>query len=123
MTAYEVAQLSEIPEGGGMIVTVAGLEIGLFRLGDEVRAWRNHCPHMAAPVCRGTIAGTLLASDVYEYRPGRDGEILQCPWHGWEFDLRDGHHLAPGSSARLRGYPTEVVDGVVIVHLRGRRIS
>ncbi|HZA03332.1 MAG TPA: Rieske (2Fe-2S) protein [Propionibacteriaceae bacterium] len=118
MTAYPVATLDEIPDRGGLLVTVGGLEIGLFRAGGTVRAWRNHCPHMAAPVCRGAVTGTLLASAVYEYTPGRDGEILQCPWHGWEFDLHSGHHLAPGSSARLRGYPTEVVDGVVTVHLR-----
>ena len=121
MTSYEVARLTDIPDGGCLIVTVAGLEIGLFRIGDELRAWRNHCPHMAAPVCCGVISGTTLTSDVYEYVPGRDGEILQCPWHGWEFDLLNGRHLAPGSSARLRGYPTEVVDGAVFVHLRARR--
>lgn len=121
MTAYAVAALADIPERGGLLVTVAGLEIGLFRVGDQVRAWRNHCPHMAAPVCRGTVTGTLLTSAVYDYTPGRDGEILQCPWHGWEFDLRSGEHLAPGSSARLRNYPTEVVDGTVRVHLRAHR--
>ena len=121
MTAYAVAKLDDIPDRGGLLVTVAGLEIGLFRVGGEVRAWRNHCPHMAAPVCRGAVTGTLLPSAVYEYTPGRDGEILQCPWHGWEFDLRNGHHLAPGSSARLRGYPTDVVDGVVSVELRAGR--
>lgn len=122
MTAYEVARLDDIPSRGGLLVTVGGLQIGLFRVGETVRAWRNHCPHMAALVCRGVVTGTLLASAVYEYNPGRDGEILQCPWHGWEFDLLSGDHLAPGSSARLRGYPTEVVDGVVSVHLRGPQV-
>jgi nitrite reductase (NADH) small subunit len=118
MTAHEVARLDDIPDRGALLVTVGGLELGLFRVGTTVRAWRNHCPHMAAPVCRGAVTGTLLASGVYEYTTGRDGEILQCPWHGWEFDLETGEHLAPGSSVRLRGYPTEIVDGVVSVHLR-----
>ncbi|QDP95357.1 Rieske (2Fe-2S) protein [Microlunatus elymi] len=118
MTAYEVARLSEIPDRGILLVTLGNLEIGLYRAGDTVRAWRNHCPHMAAPVCRGNVTGTMLTGDVYEYEYGRDGEILQCPWHGWEFDLETGRHLAPGSWARLRGYPTEVVDGIVLLHLR-----
>ena len=90
MTAHEVALLADIPNRGGLLVSVGGLEIGLFRIGTAVRAWRNHCPHMAAPVCRGAVAGTMLASAVYEYTPGRDGEVLQCPWHGWEFDLKSG---------------------------------
>lgn len=118
MTAHRVARVTDLPESGPLLVTVAGLEIGLFRVGDQVVAWRNHCPHMAAPVCRGVVSGTRLPSAVYTYRLGRDGEILQCPWHGWEFDLLSGEHLAGGSDARLRGYPVEVVDGDVYLHLR-----
>lgn len=120
MTTYDVAGLADIPDGGRLLVQVGDLEIGLFRSGRAVRAWRNSCPHMGAPVCRGRIAGTMLPSAVYEYCPGRDGEILQCPWHGWEFDLRDGHHLAPGSRVRLRGYPVEVNGDRVLVRLRAR---
>ena len=117
MTDYQVARVSEVPERGSMIVTLGSLEIGLFRIGGTIRAWRNHCPHMAAPVCRGIVTGTMLRTDVYRYRYGRDGEILQCPWHGWEFDIATGRHLAPGSTARLRGYPVEIVDGMVVLRL------
>jgi nitrite reductase/ring-hydroxylating ferredoxin subunit len=55
---------------------------------------------------------------VYEYEYGPDGEILQCPWHGWEFDLLTGQHLVDGSDARLRGYPVEVHDEDVYVVTR-----
>ena len=121
MTSHPVARLDDVPADHALLVTVGSLEIGLFRVAGEVRAWRNHCPHMAAPVCRGRVAGTLLPSAVYRYTPGRDGEVLQCPWHGWEFDLLTGDHLAAGSAARLRGYPVEVVDGVVHVELAAGR--
>ena len=80
MTAHEVAKLDDIPGRGGLLVTVGGLEIGLFRVGTTVRAWRNHCPHMAAPVCRGTVTGTLLASAVYEYTPAATAKF--CSAHG-----------------------------------------
>lgn len=117
MTGHVVARLDDLPDRRAMIVQIGSLEIGLFRSGDTIRAWRNRCPHMGAPVCRGVVTGTMLTTDVYQYRYGRDGQILQCPWHGWEFDIDTGRHLAPGSSARLRGYPTEVVDGAVILEL------
>lgn len=116
MSLHAVARLDDIPARGPLMVRVGALEIGLYRVQGEVVAWRNRCPHMAAPVCRGVVTGTRLPSAVYRYQLGRDGEILQCPWHGWEFDLLSGEHLASGSAARLRGYPVEVVDGVV--HLR-----
>lgn len=118
MTAHRVALASEVAIGCPILVSLAELEIGLFRVGDQIVAWRNHCPHMAAPVCRGRVTGTWLPSAVYEYEPGLDGQVLQCPWHGWEFDLLSGEHLAAGSSARLKGYPVEVRDGEVFVHTR-----
>ena len=110
-----LAEVAAVPPQGEGALTVAvdGVEVGLYRVGERIVAWRNVCPHGAAPVCRGTVDGTRLASGVYEYRYGRDQEILQCPWHGWEFDLLSGEHLAEGSAARLRRHPIAVVDGVV----------
>jgi len=115
---HRVASLNDIPAGGHLLVTVGSLELGLYRIGDELRAWRNVCPHQAAPVCRGTVAGTNLPSDVYRYEHGRDGEILQCPWHGWEFDLLTGNHLVEGSRSKLRGYPVETDGNDVYVLTR-----
>jgi nitrite reductase (NADH) small subunit len=113
-----VARLDQVPRRGGLIVDAGGVEIGLFRVDARVVAFRNVCPHSGAPVCRGTVAGTTLPSRVYEYEYGRDGEILQCPWHGWEFDLLTGRHLVEGSRARLRQYPVEVHGEHVYVATR-----
>lgn len=118
MTLQHVAQVADIPDRGSLIVSVDGTEIGLFRIQGDVVAWRNFCPHMAAPVCKGVVDATRLPSDVYQYRVGREGEILQCPWHGWEFDLVSGQHLAEGSRARLRRYPVEVRGDDVFIRTR-----
>ncbi len=118
MIEHCVGSVEDIPADGPLLVTVNDLELGVYRIGSDVYAWRNVCPHMAAPVCRGTVGGTSMPSAVYRYEYGRDGEILQCPWHGWEFDLTTGAHLAAGSRARLRGYPVEVRDGLVYVSTR-----
>jgi hypothetical protein len=63
----------------------------------------------------GLINGTTLPKDVYEYEFGRENQILRCPWHGWEFDLINGHHLAPDSNAKLRGFEVKVEDGQLYV--------
>ncbi len=116
MTKHWICRVSDITAAEPLIVTVNSIQIGVYLVNDRIVAWRNVCPHMAAPVCRGTISGTTLPSDVYTYEYGRDGEVLQCPWHGWEFDLLTGHHLAAGSRARLRGYRIEVDGNDVFIH-------
>lgn len=115
MTGTVLAKVSDVPAAGqgALELRVADTPIGIFRVGEEIVAWRNVCPHAAAPVCRGVVGGTLLTSKVYEYKYGRHQEVVQCPWHGWEFDLIDGRHLAEGSSVRLRSYPIRVSDGLI----------
>ncbi|BDI23001.1 2Fe-2S iron-sulfur cluster-binding protein [Herbiconiux sp. L3-i23] len=125
MTGAVLAQLDAVPPqgSGGLQVQVGDVPVGLFRVGDEVVAWRSVCPHAAAPVCVGAVDGTRMPSAVYEYEYGRDREILQCPWHGWEFDLRSGEHLAAGSAARLRRHPIRVEDGRIYDASRGNVID
>ncbi|MEF3304112.1 Rieske (2Fe-2S) protein [Paenibacillus sp. GYB003] len=109
MKRYFAAKVEDVKANGRAIVVVKGMEVGIFHVGGQFYAWRNVCPHAAAPVCEGPVCGTRLPSRVYEYEYGKDREIVRCPWHGWEFDLRDGRHLAD-SGAKLRGFPVEV-DG------------
>ena len=109
-----VARVDEVPPGGRKIVAVSGRSIGVFNVGGRFVAVRNVCPHQGAPVCRGRVGGTTLPSEPGAYRWGREGEILACPWHGWEFDLLTGRALAD-PSARLRTYPVTVRDGTVYV--------
>ena len=112
----EVGPAADLPPGQRRIVAHGERSIGVFNVGGEFIAVLNVCPHQQGPVCRGRVSGTTLPSAPGEFRWGRDGEILSCPWHGWEFDLRTCEALADGRR-RLRGYPTEVVDGIVYVRV------
>ena len=93
MKAHPVAKAGEIPPGGRKLVTVGKIQFGVFNVDGQFFAYRNICPHAGAPVCVGKVSGTTLPSPVYHYDYGREGCILRCPWHGWEFDLRTGEHL------------------------------
>lgn len=107
---HHIGSVEELKQQGRRIATVKGLEIGVFAVGDRYYAWRNMCPHGGAPVCEGVVCGTRLPSLVYEYKYGKEREILRCPWHGWEFDLLTGTHLVD-ESVKLRGYRVEEEDG------------
>lgn len=109
MNKYVVGKTSEIQEKLKKIVEVKGIEVGVFYVDGSYYAWRNICPHAGAPVCKGNVCGTRMPSMVYEYEYGQDQQILRCPWHGWEFNLKTGEHLVD-PTVKLRGYPVEV-DG------------
>lgn len=112
--AWPVAKISEIPSGGRKVVEVAGRSLGLFNVNGTFVAALNVCPHEGAPVCLGRIGGTTLPSSPGEFRWGREGEILTCPWHGWEFDLLTGRALAD-RRRRLRLFPVTVEDDTLFV--------
>lgn len=113
---YPAGSLEELTRKGRSIVKVKGMEVGLFLVDGQVQAWRNVCPHAAAPVCEGRVCGTRLPSDVYEYVYGKDQGVLRCPWHGWEFDLKTGRHLAEEDrGVKLRGFETEIVGDDIFV--------
>ena len=90
---HVVAQAADLPPGGRKIVAVAGREIGVFNLGGTFYALRNICPHRGAPLCQGRLRPLVTSPEVYRLDRERDGEILHCPWHSWEFDVKTGRAL------------------------------
>jgi nitrite reductase (NADH) small subunit len=92
-TRVVVAKVEELPPGARKIVAVNGREIGVFNVNGEYYALLNYCPHRAGPLCHGRIVPLVTADEVYEVTFEREGEILKCPWHQWEFDIRTGHAL------------------------------
>ena len=113
---WAVGRVSELPPGAHRLIEVKGHSLGLFNVAGAFVAALNLCPHELAPVCRGRVGGTTLPSPPGEYRWGREGEILACPWHGWEFDLLTGRALAD-PRVRLRLYPVTVQDDTIYVTL------
>lgn len=115
---HAVAEVAEIPPGERKIVEIEGQSVGVFRVGDEYVAILNVCPHEFAPVCMGRVGGTTLPSAPGEWKWGREGEILACPWHGWEFELLTGKALF-ANRPWLRLFPIKVEGDQIFVSLTG----
>jgi len=112
---HVVCSAEELPAGTRRIVDLGGRSIGVFNVGGELYAVRNACPHKGAPLCEGTIGGTMLPSDPKEYVYGMEDRVLRCPWHGWEIDLATGRPVFDPDRARVRTYPVTVEAGNVVV--------
>lgn len=121
MAEHAVAAADELSDGDRIVAQVAGREVAVFRHDGEYYAYLNWCAHQGGPCCEGTLTGTAVAeydpeTAETELRWEREGEILNCPWHGWEYDLRSGDCLSR-RGVSLPAYPVEVRDGEIVVSL------
>lgn len=105
---HTVGQVGEIPPGNRKIVQVAGRSIGIFNVEGRFFAVRNSCPHQGGPLCLGPTMGLVTSDRPGQFNYERDGEILRCPWHGWEFDLATGRSVFDPTRTRVRSYQVEV---------------
>jgi nitrite reductase (NADH) small subunit len=112
MAVHYVGEAEAIAEGECMIVEVEGRSIGVYRVNGELYALHNRCPHEGAQLCKGPVCGTTLPSLVYEYEYGRKGELVRCPWHGWEFEIKTGKSIF-SDKVRTRTYKVLVDDGKI----------
>ena len=85
------ARVDEIPEGERKILKIDNLSIGLFHHRGNWYALKNVCLHRGGPVCTGTL----------------EGDILTCPWHGFQYNVTNGHLLVD-DSAHLDSYHVRV---------------
>jgi nitrite reductase/ring-hydroxylating ferredoxin subunit len=111
MSRHIVAAVGEIAPGTCKIVTVKGREIGVFFVNGAYFALFNRCPHEGAPLCRGRLFGAMEADRPGQYRLTRRGELLRCPWHGWEFDIRTGQSWCEPGGVKARTYNVSVEPG------------
>jgi NAD(P)H-dependent nitrite reductase small subunit len=93
-----VATTDEIEPGTGKLVQVNGLEIAVFNVGGQFYASGAVCPHEGGPLEDGTL----------------DGDVVICPWHGFDFDLKTGECLVD-SDLRVPTYPVKVEGDSILV--------
>jgi len=102
-----LARLDQIADGGFLeveaVVEGDAESLVLYRLGDQVRAWLNVCPH----------AGRRLDWAPGQFLKSAQGHLV-CAAHGASFELEQGDCVAgPCRGDRLRGVAVSVADGQV----------
>jgi NAD(P)H-dependent nitrite reductase small subunit len=70
----KVATVDEVKPGTGKCVEVGGRQIALFNVDGAFHAIDNTCLHRGGPLAEGEI----------------DGNVVTCPWHGWQYDVTTG---------------------------------
>lgn len=115
MTRHVVARAAELEPGTRKLVTVEGRGIVVLNIKGELFALSNTCPHKGASLCNGLLTGLVRSTKPGEYQYERAGEILRCPWHQWEFDVRTGRSYCDPRRLRLMQFPIAIEPGATVV--------
>ena len=111
MVKYVVAPAANVPPGERMCVEVSGTRIVIFNLDGEFHGLLDQCPHMGGLLSEGVLIGLVEARKPGCYAYSRAGEIVRCPWHGWEFDIRTGKSRFDPNRWKTRPIDVDVEDG------------
>ncbi len=96
----KAASLSDLPEGSAKAVELNGKTVALYNVGGEVFATDNTCLHQGGPLGEGFL----------------EGDIITCPWHMWEYNVRSGENLGE-ASLKVATYPVKIEGGEILIEV------
>ena len=101
MPFVRVARATDIPLGKGCLVERSEVSVAVFNAGQgRFYAVSALCPHEDGPLGDGWL----------------EGDVVVCPWHGFDFDLATGRCRVDVDLA-IPVYPVRVSAGAVEVDL------
>ena len=93
-----VCRVEDLPAGSCRTVDLPDRrELALYNVHGEFYATDNFCPHKGAPLAAGNLCD----------------HVIECDWHGWEFDVRTGECLTVPETVDT--YKVVVEEGLVKV--------
>ncbi len=98
---HDATALDDLWDGAGMSITLAGVELALFRIAGEVFATAAMCTHGQARLCDGFV----------------EGHEVECPLHQGRFDLRSGAPTCAPAAQPIAIYPVRIEGGRVFIAL------
>jgi nitrite reductase/ring-hydroxylating ferredoxin subunit len=83
------------------LLRVGSRRIVVARTADGYAAFDDRCTHRGGPLSDGVLACG----------------VVQCPWHGSQFDVRTGDVRHGPATSGIETYEVDVRDGRIRVHL------
>jgi len=96
----KVASVSELSPGSAKAVEVNGRAVALFNVGGTIYATDGTCLHQGGPLGEGELMG----------------DVVVCPWHQWEYNVRTGE-VVGNSTLKVPTYAVHVEGNDIKVEL------
>jgi nitrite reductase/ring-hydroxylating ferredoxin subunit len=93
-----VAAAAELQPGACGEYVAGERIIALFNVDGQFHALDGICPHQGGPLGKGTLCG----------------QVVTCPWHGFQFDVTTGQHQTSKSLVHPT-FPVKIENGEILV--------
>lgn len=100
MTEVVVTKVDDVEPGSGKVVEVEGRALAVFNVDGTFCVLDNTCLHRGGPLGEGEL----------------EDDVVTCPWHGWQYDVRSGRNVM-NPSVGVRCYAVRVENGEVHVEV------
>jgi len=102
--AFQVlTSLKDLSEGIPRVFVVEGRRMALLKRGQEVLAFDDVCTHDDGPLAEGEL----------------NGDVIECPRHGAQFNIRTGAVVRLPAAAPIQTYPVKIENEQVWVDWKG----
>lgn len=99
-----VADEADLSENQPYKATLNCVDVFLLKRGAQIFALANTCSHQGGPLNEGTL----------------EGDVIQCPWHGSRFCIRDGSIVDGPATYPQPTLDVKLQNGQVLVRKRSR---
>lgn len=100
MAAVALIDVASVPPGSSAEIVADGRIFAVFNVDGTFHVVDGICPHAGGPIGKGTLRGN----------------IVTCPWHGWQFDVSTGQHCLNQRICQTP-YEARIEDGKVIAEI------
>jgi 3-phenylpropionate/trans-cinnamate dioxygenase ferredoxin subunit len=95
----KVASVSDIQDGDMISAEIEDGKVIIARLEGEFYAFDEECTHAGCGLSDGDL----------------DGNVIQCPCHGAEFDIRTGEVVSPPAVEPLQIYQVRIEGDDILI--------
>lgn len=100
MVKVPLIAVEKVAPGGSAEVVAEGRIFAVYNVHGIYHVMDGICPHAGGPLGKGTLRGN----------------IVTCPWHGWQFDVQTGHHCLNQRICQTH-YDVTIENGHVVIEL------
>jgi biphenyl 2,3-dioxygenase ferredoxin subunit len=97
----ELCNTGDVAPGAALKVEIDDLALAVFNIGGEFYVTDDGCTHGPGSLSEGEV----------------NGDVVQCNFHGGEFNIRTGEVVSPPCMVPIKTYPTTVVGGKVTIEV------